>query len=399
MNAPNEAPALASRFWEHIALISGVVATELLKPGANLWEIQLAVREGVGKNFRAIIADIMAFTLDLLVLPRMGRASGAAPGEPMLSFLAYCSLILHDTQGRKLDDKDFRTRSDELLMENLTAAWLGLYFLGVPFIHPWEKVRRLADYRGGFPSGGCIAKYIGDVYRLARHWAAEQRRPRLASALPESHKEPYASSILVLSHTPLVMLKDALTFKDDSYATPDAVHNLGRYYALLQMLLYIRAGHPVHFLVPATALAQSLDKLAGYPDDPGLQPTPDLRDLRATLLKQVRAWLRDTIFPTVQPGQSVRLLKQPVDAAGMPTCILGVKSGIYTLEAGEKGLHFAGNEIREALLESYRDKLGGLLTLCDNARAGRDQEARDASLLDLEEEKFDGTLAGLVPGR
>lgn len=64
--------------------------------------------------------------------------------------------------------KDMEGRDGELLMEQLTVAWLVLYFLSVPMGHAWERVRRIADEQGGYPAGVCMAKSIGDVYRGAR---------------------------------------------------------------------------------------------------------------------------------------------------------------------------------------------------------------------------------------
>jgi len=385
----DEAAPLASRFWADIRDINRVVSIELVRPGAKLWELPLAVRTAIGSGYPAMIKRILAYAIELLDVPRTagtGRRSGS-PNEQMERFLQYCDRVLGEHEHRALSPVDRRTRRDELLMENLTAAWLGLYFLGVPFIHPWEKVRRLADYRGGFPSGGCIAKYIGDVYRLARHWMAQQG-PAGAQAALFPEEEGKSAAILVLSYTPLVLLREALTYHDITYATPGSVHELGRHYALLQMLLYLRCGYPVHFLIPVAGLAQSLDTLSGIPHDPASPPTPEMRARRTTILEGIRPWLFDTVFAERFGGQSVRLLKLPLDTSGMPTCILGTKTGIYTLESGENGLHFAGNEIREALLASYRDKLERLLGLTGNARV--------VNLLELGPE-FDATLAALLP--
>ncbi|QNA90631.1 hypothetical protein G4G28_22805 [Massilia sp. Dwa41.01b] len=389
MATVGEAAPLASRFWADIRDINRVVSAELVKPGAKLWELPLAIRGAIGSGYPAMIKRILAYAVELLDVPRMadsGRRSGSANAQ-MERFLQGCDRVLGEHEQRALSPVDRRTRRDELLMEHLTAAWLGLYFLGLPFIHPWEKVRRLADYRGGFPSGGCIAKYIGDVYRLARHWMAQQG-PGSAQATLFPEEDGKSAAILVLSYTPLVLLREALTYHDSTYVTPGSVHELGRHYALLQMLLYLRCGYPVHFLVPVAGLAQSLDTLSGIPDDPASPPTPEMRARRTIIREGIRPWLFDTMFARRFPEQSVRLLKFPLDASGMPTCILGTRTGIYTLESGENGLHFAGNEIREALLVSYRDKLERLLGLTGSARV--------VSLLDLGPD-FDDTLAALLP--
>jgi len=383
---------LARSFWDAIAQINDAVAVRLIEPKAELWDIQLKIRETVGDHYPLLIRRIMAFTLALLDLPRMpeyGQAHGDS-GKPLQQFLLNCDLVLNALGQGWLGKKERNNRSDELLMENLNAAWLGLYFLGVPFIHPWEKVRRLAGYRGGFPSGGCIAKYIGDVYRLARHRFVQPDRPvppAYSSFAPDDR-----DAVLVLSHTPMVMFQDALTYKNDSYATPRSVHELGRRYALLQMMLYIRGGHPVHFLIPSTALTLALDKLADIPDDPLAKAiakaTPSVVARRDAIRQGIRTWMCDTIFTSVAAGQSVRLLKYPLDASGMPTCVLGSKTGIYTLESGETGLHFAGNELRDSLLESYRDKLSRVLERSNDKPASPEPEPRAVSLLDLDASAF-----------
>ena len=384
-----KSPALARalRFWKDIARINDVVAAQVTAPGAVLWDIQLKIRETIGPDSPLIIRRIMAFTLELLDLPRRpgyGQASDAL-GAPLQQFVLNCDLVLGNLEQRWLGEKERQTRSNELLMENLTAAWLALYFLGVPFIHPWEKVRRLADYRGGFPSGGCIAKYIGDVYRLARHRFALPDLPAPQSCSSTQPGEVDPSAVLVLSHTPMVLFEAALTYSNDAYATPVSVHELGRRYALLQMMLYIRCGHPVHFLIPVTALRQALNKLAGFPDDPAATGTPDMWMLRAQIRDKIKTWLFGTIFTSVFSGQSVRLLKYPLDASGMPTCVLGTKTGIYTLESGGTGLHFAGNELRDSLLESYRDKLSKVLEMSDRAPQSAQ---RAVNLLDLNAGSF-----------
>lgn len=389
-------PALhrARRFWQDIAQINNAVAARLNAPKAELWHIQLTIREDIGKDFPFMLRRIMAFTLELLALPRVPEDGQVGPvsAKQLKQFLEGGNTVMDD----KLGDEQCRARSDELLMENLNAAWLGLYFLGVPFIHPWEKVRRLADYRGGFPSGGCIGKYIGDVYRLARHRMALPDAPAPRFSWPGHRRGSEDSAVLVLSHTPMVLLQEALIYTNDTHATPNSVHELGRRYALLQMMLYIRCGHPVHFFIPVSALREALNKLAKYPDDPEQKPTFGERRRRVKIKKEIWSWLVNTIFPEdAVPGQSVRVLKYPLDTSGMPTCVLGTKTGLYTLESGGAGLHFAGNEIRDSLLGSYRDKLKKVLELSGGASPAPGVDARAISLLGLDKIEFKKAMKGV----
>lgn len=402
MAGTSKSLALIQRFWSDIERINAIVAAELTERDPDAWDIQLTTRRVLRKEYHEMIARIVEYTLALLDLPSMSgsssadfsRSNGLLPAGLRFYLRSYLAVLTK--QKRHLTWDEYRVRSDELLMENLNAAWLGLYFLGVPFIHPWEKVRRLADYRGGFPSGGCTAKYIGDVYRLARHRMLQPDPPSGCAWMRFFKPKPKAdpAPILVLTHTPLVLLKDVLTYKDASYATPDAGHELGRHYALLQMLLYIRRNYPIHFFVPLDALAQGLDLLAEASTHQNKQWA------RAMIRADIAPWLRGTIFPDgPRPDQAVHLLTLPSDASGMPTCILGPEIGIYTLESGDNGLHFAGNEIREALLESYRDKLKRLLKLSVTVRdiPPSATPPRVFDLLGLDKDRLDPVLAQLLP--
>jgi len=388
---------LARDFWNDIAKINRIATEKVTAPDAWLWDVQKEVAEKCGPTRPAMVKRLLAYAVELLGLPRMGGGGRSASvlGEQARQFLRRCELVFELQENRKLDEKDVQTRGDELLMENLAAAWLGLYFLGLPFSHPWEKVRRLADYRGGFPSGACIAKYAGDVYRLARHRMRERTPTGAQAALLPGYTDNDAA-VLVLSHTPLIMLQDALAFQDRENATPASVHQLGRLYTLLQMMLYLRCGHPLHFFVPASALGQSLDKLAGIPADPKAKRTIDMCNDYVRIREGIGSWLFERMAPTHTAQQTLHLLTLPSDASGMPTCVLGTRTGIYTLESGDSGLHFAGNEINEALLDSYRDKLKMLFAL--KGVAGQhgpyqlDTNARVISLLDLNEPTFRDVL-------
>ena len=236
-----------------------------------------------------------------------------------------------DKLERDVPAADFNQRGDEVLMEYLTAAWLALYFLGMPFIHPWEQVRRMGDSRGGFPSGGCIAKYVGDVYRYERCRLQRDSLPR------------DESSMLVLSHVPYVLLPGLINCPDDDDLTPPCVHVLGRLYAALQMRLYFDLGYRARFFIPIDSLTRTFKRLEkdGSPE---------------SLIRRIGPWL-SVLFDKGGNQQSVTLLPRSSPTAGLPTCILGPRIGIYSLETGNSGLHFSGNQLHDALLDSYRGKL------------------------------------------
>jgi hypothetical protein len=233
---------------------------------------------------------------------------------------------------------DFRERRDEILMENLTAGWLALYFLGVPFIEPWERVRRLADERGGFPSGACVTKYLGDVYRTAR----QQMFGECDGTIPEKQDE---FELLVLSYAPLALLDGLLDFTDGNL-TPCAVHQLGWCYALLQLRLYIKGGFPIKYFVPLESLNNNLCKLSN-------SEQKKCQDI----IRGIKPWL-NIVFPeTGDERQSVTLLRTSLGTLGMPTCVLGHRIGMCVLDTSHYPTPFSGNQIAGDLLASYRKKL------------------------------------------
>jgi hypothetical protein len=343
MNTPAITKDTTIAFWRDIARIQEVVRPQVKDKDADLLTIQITTWSKLAAakdDSRQMIERMLRFTRRLLELPLAPTAGAVAASDKQTDeFLKGCCQVLNVEKAAAVQPgmpappeiglDAFIERSDEVLMESLTAAWLALYFLGEPFIHPWEKVRRIADYRDGFPSGGCIAKYVGDVYRAARHDMMRQAAPLKS--------EP----MLVLSYVPYVLLDGLLDGGTGDDLTPASVHGLARLYGMMQMRLYFDPGYPVDMFVPIGALKDAVAHLGGKGGAP---------------LEGVKPWL-DTLFRHPNPGQSVTLLLNAPETAGMPTCVLGPKSGIYTLETGNSALHFSGNQVRGALLKSYRDKL------------------------------------------
>jgi hypothetical protein len=352
-------------FWDHIERICEVVDAQIKAKDTDLRAIPLTVQRELAPDrllLRTLIEDLLGFVEALQGIRVLQRRELADPGAPRASnfrtpspasyvgklkrwfgfdklsknpdmdaLLRACRDKLTDTKRKEVGAAEFERRGDEVLMEYLTAAWLALYFLGMPFIHPWEQVRRMGDARGGFPSGGCIAKYVGDVYRY------ERRR------LEQDPKARAESSMLVLSHVPYVLLPALINCPDDDDLTPRCAHVLGRLYAALQMRLYFNSGLRAHFVIPVESLTRALARLekVGSPE---------------SLIKGIEAWLH-TLFDGGGNQQRVTLLTRTSATAGLPTCILGPRVGVYSLESGNSGLHFSGNQLHDALLDSYRTKL------------------------------------------
>jgi hypothetical protein len=130
------------------------------------------------------------------------------------------------------------------------------------------------------------------------------------------------------------------------------------------MRMYLHAKYPIQFFIPAHGLMLSIQKLQAA----GLGT-----------VEQTLAGMRDwfmTMFRPHNPDQKVKLLPCAADSAGMPTCVLGLKTGIYSVETGSGAAHFpgakpsggvpfAGTRLNGDLLGSYRQKLGQLDKLMD----------------------------------
>jgi hypothetical protein len=315
------------RFWEVISRIAQ--ATERLENDEIEFElVPSTLRILLGKDFVSEAEEtLLRFTPTLLRWPTMRSRHDPQSKEKIDVFLEWSRELVPVKDGSSADE--YERCGDAIFMENLTAAWLGLYFLGIPFIHPWERVRLLADGWGGFPSGACLAKSFGDVYRAARK-----------EALVAEREGRQVTELLAFSHTPLPLLRGMTMYDEQDFRTPRALHSMGLRYTLLQTRMYARTGYPIRVFVPARALKTAM---ANYHE--------------IGEASSISHWFR-TIFklPDELPcKQSVNLLWHESECRTMPTCALSEKEGIYTLKTGEAGM--AGNRVDGLLLASYRQRL------------------------------------------
>lgn len=269
-------------------------------------------------------------------------AAGLAPADD------HYAPSIRPTKGSDLNE-----RRDEILMESLTAAWLALYFLGLPFSQIWERVRRMADDRGGYPSGACVTKFIGDIHRIARLEMARELKPEAAEFAAGASPDKYdGCQTLILSYMPFGMLKRLITL-DADHLTPASVHRLGNCYMVLQMRLYIHGGFPIRYMVSRESLKQSWENLLNGRDSSG-----NAND-EASMFDEIPGWI-ENVFTNQADHQSVQLLLDNKRIAGMATCVLGRQVGVYVLDTFKTSLPFAGNQLAGSLLLSYRAKLNNI---------------------------------------
>ncbi len=179
--------------------------------GGDLLGIQVAVLGKLrGKEESAMppaVDRLLRFAETLAVLRSSDRAS-----------------LAQALEAKEMDEAQL----PELHVDLLTAAWLGLYFLGLPFNDPWDRARQIVDELGGYPVGSCFNKVIGDVYRTARQiYIRDFRLPAQESAGRElTVLTQRAIGLAPIDFLPPVKIADPL------------ITNLGRCYSWLQLRLY-----------------------------------------------------------------------------------------------------------------------------------------------------------------
>lgn len=236
-----------------------------------------------------------------------------------------------------------KATADRFYIENLSAAWLVLYFLGEPFGKLWERVRRWVSAEGGgLPNGTCVGKAIGDIVRAAR--LAHKRR--WTARRFNRHGQPVEEkdfTVMVLSHLPMVLFRSLLTDVEHSEGVSPEAHVLGRCYELLQMQLYAREQLPFKYFV-------SRDSVKAV-----LQSQPDPNAATTAMLD----WLCRTLFVGAFPDQFVGL----VDMSSLPAVFLNHNEGLYTFElpwrdnSSAVEIPLPASYMQEARRRLYRDTL------------------------------------------
>jgi hypothetical protein len=261
--------------------------------------------------------------------------------------------------------------AEKVRIEMLTACWLGLYFLGVPFGSPWEYVLRWADDdSGGLPNGVCVAKAIGDIAREARKLAVKSKRFKetlakkaegkeskgtgecratgakdvVNAVIPHDAREGEAVELqqkllerayrekmddpmlIVLSGRPVFLFRELLTGPKIPGCAPEGVHVLGRCYELLQLALYLRTGERLLYCIREDSVLQTFGFLDNQPDN------ALTRDDAFTVWKRGLDGLHSiTVEPrnvNARKNQKVVLVHDPL----VPPCFINHERGLYTFE-------------------------------------------------------------------
>lgn len=264
-------------------------------------------------------------------------------------------------------------RADELLIDHLTAAWLGLYFLGVPFVHPWERVRRFAEQSGGFPSVASLCKAVGDVFRQARQVNIRDNDIRDGKTGGEElrDEEAHKFGVIVVTRQPFALYRALIERDVPQMILPADVHVLARCYLLLQLRLYIGEGLPIKYLIP----------------NDSVRP-PYWGDESAPTDGEIHWWLNEIVFPGDRPPhQSVELIEnQAIMEIGDRSCVLNAESGIFTMDRMDD----------QGTLEIRLPFLGGIISTKNVVDSYRTVLARVSGkqLLGCSENELSGLLSG-----
>lgn len=234
-----------------------------------------------------------------------------------------CVERMLDAAGEFVRRSETQLGDESQIVDMLSAAWLGLYFLGITFNDPWERASCIADSIGGFPSGACINKAVGDIYRNARY--ENSRRA-------DGEKD----AVVVLTRRPFLFIP--LRKLPEPSQRP-VYTRLGRCYASLQLRLYLAAPLPIRYLIPQMALREHL---------------------RAYGTAEVAQWIH-MMLGAIRSDQRIEVVTAPRTTGGIPTCVLGWNEGVYTLEPGTEDTAedalIAGSRLSAALASSYRQKI------------------------------------------
>jgi hypothetical protein len=307
-----------------VRLVCESPGLDISRPPFHAVETRLQALGAGASGFRSFF---FAFAKDLLAMK---------DGEEMqhhAGFLPQCKANGHehtpDTVG-----------SDHV--EYLAASALALYFLGLPFSHPWERVRNWVESNGGGLPNGAF----------------------MAGGTPAEPAEP----LLVNSHMPLILHKSFTNSADVKSCVPDAAHVLGHCYELLQMRLYANEELPFMYFVPARLVEAKLRK--DHPADfiAGWHEALD--------------WLSAYVFQKSFADQLKKQFVVLTDVDELPPVFLNGSAGVFTSARPAEGTRARRAEplpatfIREARMKLYRARLKAIPAETNLLEVGRAETAR-----------------------
>jgi hypothetical protein len=253
-------------------------------------------------------------------------------------------------------------------VEQLTATWLSLYFLGVPLAPLWDRVQLWAHGRGGgLPGGVCVSKAIGDIVRSTRK--ANGRRS------PEVDGQP----LLMHSYFPILLFPKQLiptletqqaqrpgngslvshSMQRTGFGRPDIPHTLGLCYEYWQLRLYARAGHPIVYSVPQ-AVVRAILANGRRPDNLKQDEREDMLALWTEVCGDMRTL---TFGGRKEAGLTARRQRVVlVEHDRPPACFVNHESGLFTFErvdGSDDGaeLPLPASYMSDARRELYKDRL------------------------------------------
>lgn len=234
----------------------------------------------------------------------------------------------------------------ECLMEFLAATWCGLLLLGTRSDSLWSKVLHLAnDETNGLPSGVCIFKAYGDIYRHAIRELSDLDSLNPALVERENHR------VRQVAFDPSLFGRADVSETQEMVTdlSPYAFRRIGALYYLLYQIAYLRTGRLVTYLWLFGSISEFLQRFD----------------------ESAKRWLR---FACAPPDPQVTALKdgsvrraiwacERGVQSSMSACALGVRHGVMVFNANPAGLPtvpFGGRRVSADMFRSLVLTVRGL---------------------------------------
>lgn len=233
----------------------------------------------------------------------------------------------------------------ECLMELLAAVWCGLALLGTRADKLWSRVLHIAgEETNGFPTGVCLYKAFGDVYRNACKDLA-----LLKGTADPDYLELNNPRVRQLFSSPSIFGDVDLSGIPPSQLdlSPYVFRRAGALYYVIHQIAYLRSGN--HFTL-----------LWGYDGDAVQKsfveseaPRKWLRFAYGRKSYSVKDQMND-------PNRSVKFAFWAIPAnrlaVSIPVCVLGVRHGVLSMQPGPRtrynSVPFSGRSVADDMFVS-----------------------------------------------